>query len=133
MAARRWLPWALAWLVLSLVAVPLLGRVHQVVHGGALHAAHAAEAGAAHASGVASDGTAQARADGHGQWLARMLAGHAPADCLLLDQLALGETLHSAALALPEAVPAHARPVQRVERRTALHAALFQARGPPRA
>ena len=32
---------ALAWLVLALVVVPTLGRLHQVVHGGALDQAHA--------------------------------------------------------------------------------------------
>ena len=32
---------ALAWLLLALVVVPTLGRLHQVVHGGALDQAHA--------------------------------------------------------------------------------------------
>ncbi|RZJ08797.1 MAG: hypothetical protein EON50_18580 [Acidovorax sp.] len=149
---------ALAWLLLALVAVPTLGRLHQVAHGGALDRVHAGQAlaqggalaGASAASSssepfasAAVDAAAQAtspahsRDHGHGhesaQWLPLLLAGHAPVDCLLLDQLALGDTLHSAPVALPPAVPAHALPTRHAGRIAAAHVALFQARGPPRA
>lgn len=145
---------ALAWLLLALVAVPTLGRLHQVAHGGALDRAHAglalAQGGAwAGASAVSSasapststpvDAAAQATGSGdnpvhnHGpaQWLPLLLAGHAPVDCLLLDQLALGDSLHSAPVALPPAVPAQALPAHHAGRTAAAHVALFQARGPP--
>lgn len=124
--ARWWAQLALAWLVLALVAAPSLGRLHQVVHGDALDrvqaSAHAhshtkATAGAEHSHGL----------------LAQLLTGHAPADCLLLDQLALGDALHSAPLALPEATPTQAQPHPPAGRTTLPHTALFLARGPPAA
>lgn len=145
---------ALAWLLLALVAVPTLGRLHQVAHGGALDRVHAGQAlaqgGALAGASVASSASAPfastqvdvaARAivpvDSHGhdhgpaQWLPLLLAGHAPVDCLLLDQLALGDTLHSAPVALPPAVPAQALPTHHAGLTAAAHVALFQARGPP--
>lgn len=149
---------ALAWMLLALVAVPTLGRLHQVAHGGALDQMHAGQArvqsGALLAASVVSSASAQPAStagdaaaqaisyagspvDGHdhdhgpAQWLPLLLAGHAPADCLLLDQLALGDTLHSAPLVLPPGVPAQALPTHHAERTGATHVALFQARAPP--
>ena len=129
---------ALAWLLLALVIAPTLGRLHQVVHAPALehmHAGHAhglpaalwtaAEGAAPHASGNSHD---------HGHVLEHLLwAQHAPEDCLLLDQLALGDALCSATQALPAAVPAQAPLPQHAGRSAAPHVALFQARGPPAA
>lgn len=78
---------ALAWLLLALVVVPTLGRLHQVVHGGALDQAHAGLL-AAPSSLPAQPAwdpvrTAQpAAAPGHSLWLPYLLAHHAPVDCL---------------------------------------------------
>lgn len=119
--ARAWAArLALVWLVLALAWVPTVGRLHQIAHAQPLaqiHAGHgplvAADQGAAHGAS------------------AGFLSSHSLVHCLLLDQLALGDALHSAALALlphspaPAPVAAHAHGVQ------ARHAALFQARAPP--
>lgn len=152
----RLVQWALAWLLLSLVAVPLVGRLHQVAHGGALDRAHANQASAVLAHGygvrppVPAHAHAQAPVQAHthsqapvfahastspvgGHWLLRLLAVHAPADCLLLDQLALGDTLQGATLALPDAAPVRAQPCAGAQRTAAASAAPFQARGPPSA
>ena len=120
--ARWWAQLALVWLVLALVATPTLGRLHQVVHGDALDRVQ----GHTHIIDTAS------AEHSHGL-LAQLVAGHAPADCLLLDQLALGDALHSAPLALPEAAPAQAQPHPLAGRATLPHTALFLARGPPAA
>ncbi|WP_233244714.1 hypothetical protein [Acidovorax sp. HMWF029] len=144
--ARWWAHLALAWLVLALVAAPTLGRLHQVLHGGApdLQHAHAhvqtgltqaipqafAEAGAP----TVVKAPASAGVHTHHGLLAQLVqlvAGHASADCLLLDQLALGDALLSAPLALPEATPAQAQPHPLAGRSTLQHTALFLARGPP--
>ena len=142
---------ALAWLLLALVMVPTLGRLHQVAHGGALDRVHAGlvsahglqswtvvlapalRASPTGASGApTADSAVPVAAHSHGL-LSLLLGQHAPVDCLLLDQLALGDSLHSAVLALPEAAPAHAPPADPALRTAASHVALFQARGPPRA
>jgi len=117
---------ALAWLVLALVAAPTLGRLHQVVHAGALERMHAGHA--VHADATAAAAPAAEHAHG---LLPLLLAGHTPVDCLLLDQLALGDALHSAPLALPAAVPAQAPHPCHAGRPASPQAAPFQARGPP--
>lgn len=124
--ARWWAHLALVWLVLALVAAPTLGRLHQVVHGGALDRVQAHTHAHPHTTDTASAGHS------HGL-LAQLVAGHAPADCLLLDQLALGDAMHSAPLALPEVAPARAQPWPPAGRATLPHTALFLARGPPAA
>jgi hypothetical protein len=135
---------ALAWLLLALVVVPTLGRLHQVEHAGALeqmragHAVQRAPHGDTHpgaaAAFLAQDGAESAEADrGHAGLLSLLLAPHTSVDCLLLDQLALGDALHSAPSALPTLVPAQAPPAQHAGRSAAPHVALFQARGPPTA
>ncbi|MFI8619006.1 hypothetical protein ACIGHN_26225 [Acidovorax sp. NPDC077693] len=137
---------ALAWLLLALVVVPTLGRLHQVAHGGTLDRVHAEQAlahsaalasslplaSAATAPGAANAAPLPAASHSHGLW-SLFLGQHAPVDCLLLDQLALGDALHSAPAALPDAVPAHAPPADHALRTAAAHVALFQARGPPSA
>ncbi|RQO79499.1 hypothetical protein [Acidovorax sp. FJL06] len=124
---------ALAWLLLALVVVPTLGRVHQMAHGGALDRVHAGQAQLPDAP-TAEAAPAVLR-QGHGLWLplSLLVPQHAAVDCLLLDQLALGDALHSAALALPEAAPAQMATTQPADRTGAVHVALFQARGPPAA
>jgi hypothetical protein len=132
---------ALAWLLLALVVVPTLGRLHQVEHAGALEqmrAGHAVQADAHHRLAAASlaadeDAAPSTEADHTHGLLSLLLAPHAAVDCLLLDQLALGDALHSAPQALPTLVPAQAPPVQHAGRSAAPHVALFQARGPPTA
>ena len=68
---------------------------------------------------------------GHGLWLPYLLAHHAPVDCLLLDQLALGDALHAAPLALPAADAPLPPAVHAAGRASTPHIALFHARGPP--
>lgn len=130
--ARQGAPWrglaqrlGLAWLLLALAVVPTLGRLHQVAHGDALHQLHAGQQATTPAAAPADQS--------HGPWLPPFLAHHAPADCLLLDQLALGDALHGAPLALPDAVPSQAQPPHPAGRAGGAHIALFQARGPPAA
>ena len=122
---------ALLCLLLALVVVPTLGRLHQVSHGSALDRAHA---GRLLTPALAQ--TAQARAgaptDTIHSLLDVLVAKHTPAECLLLDQLALGTALHMAAVVLPTLAPAEAKPAQPAERVGVLHVALFQARGPPK-
>ena len=130
---------ALSWLLLALVVVPTLGRLHQVVHGGALDQAHAGLLAASSSlPGQAWDPAPSAwptarpaAAPGHGLWLPYLLAHHAPVDCLLLDQLALGDALQGAPLALPAADAPPPPPVHAAGRTSTPHIALFHARGPP--
>lgn len=122
--ARAWaVRLALVWLVLALAWVPTVGRLHQIAHAQPLaqiHAGHGALVAAEHAAanGVAGDTSG-------------LLSSHSLVDCLLLDQLALGDALHSASVVLllpspaPAPVASHAHGVQ------ARQAALFQARAPP--
>ncbi|PJI97588.1 hypothetical protein CLU85_2380 [Acidovorax sp. 69] len=129
---------ALAWLLLTLVVVPTLGRLHQVAHGSTLGRVHAGQQALAWATTSPTESTANAApppaAQSHGYLLPLLLPHHAAAvDCLLLDQLALGDAMHSAPLALPEAVPPQALPMPPAGRTGAVHVALFQARGPPMA
>lgn len=141
---RRWgAQAALAWLLLALVVVPTLGRLHQIEHAGALQqlrAGHAAAgpAGAAQAGAAGEAAPSSATAEGHDHALPRLfslllVAHHAPADCLLLDQLALGDAVGSSPLALTASVPAPAPAAPATGRACAAHVALFQARGPPAA
>ena len=139
------------WLLLALVVVPTLGRLHQVMHAPALQV-HAllpsdtpAYAGASHGNGNHGFSAADALAEqtgapaaghhhpdhAHFSLLDVLLAHHAPVDCLLLDQLALGDALHSATQALATPVPAQAPLVHRAATAAARHVAHFQARGPP--
>lgn len=120
-SARWWAQLALAWLVLALVAAPSLGRLHQVVHGDALDrvqaSAHAhrhtkATAGAEHSHGL----------------IAQLVAGHAPADCLLLDQLALGDALHSAPWRCPRPRPRRRSRIPRRAHHAPAHRAVPGAR-----
>ncbi|MDP4074029.1 hypothetical protein [Acidovorax sp. A1169] len=113
---------ALVWLVLALAWVPTIGRLHQIAHAQPLaqiHTGHGPLAVVEHAS---------AHAPG---LLGGFLSSHSLVDCLLLDQLALGDTLHSAAPALLPSLPALAPVATHAERVQARHVALFQARGPP--
>ena len=151
-AARRqlWAQAALVWLLLALVVVPTVGRLHQVLHAPTLqvHAlspsaawADAADNYSRNVTGFAAAGTPTAQSNdpaaGHNQpahahnLLDVLLAHHAPVDCLLLDQLALGDALHSAPAALATSVPAQAPLVHPAATAAARHVALFQARGPP--
>lgn len=140
------------WLLLALVLVPTLGRLHQVIHAPALqvHAlspsAGFADAGdnpsqSQNVAASATPDTPTAQADdpaashnhpAHAHNLLDvLLAHHAPVDCLLLDQLALGDALHSAPAALATPVPAQAPLVHPAATAAVRHVALFQARGPP--
>lgn len=121
--ARAWAAHAaLVWLVLALAWVPTIGRLHQIAHAQPLaqiHAGHGAPAAVEHAS---------AHAPG---LLGGFLSSHSLVDCLLLDQLALGDALHGTAPVLLPPSPAFAPVAVHAERVQARHVALFQARGPP--
>lgn len=117
---RRLVPGlALAWLLLALVAVPTLGRLH-----GAAHPAPPLRAAPAQP-------TAAALHDAPAEWLHQLLPDHTPADCQLLDQLALAET----APTTPQSAPLPERCTQAAPLHTPStaprHVAQFQARGPP--
>ncbi|SEA58173.1 hypothetical protein [Acidovorax soli] len=120
---------ALVWLLLALVIAPTVGRLHEVAHGGRSNTVHAGPApqAAAHHGGVAG-----AHAADTGTGLLQALWGdHAAPDCLLLDQLALGDALHSAPMALPAVVPVQARLAYHPEPVLLRWFTPFQARGPP--
>lgn len=135
---------ALCWLLMAMVLAPTLGRLHQVVHAGALERVHAGSGGlaapvqAAKSAAPAAAAVSPAFITGHPlaphglvSLISLLLPEHAPVDCLLLDQLALADALHCGAPALPFAVPAQAPPMRHARGRSAPHVALFQARGPP--
>lgn len=137
---------ALAWLLLALVLVSTVGQLHRVLHfaphaGPAdlvaaqhAHAPDARGAGAAlgaEAATAISPGAAVAEEEDFSQALRRLLPQHTTADCQLLDQLALGQALHAAALVLPAALPSGAPALPRGVAPVARHAAAFHARGPP--
>lgn len=126
--ARVWVARsALVWLVLALAWVPTLGRLHQIAHAQPLAQIHAGHAAQAMATAVAD-----AVPHAHSQTLlGGFLSGHSRADCLLLDQLALGDALQAAVPVPLPSLPAAAPQVRHAERIHARHAALFQARGPP--
>lgn len=132
---------ALWWLLLCLVLAPTLGQLHHVAHGGVAGQRHTAGVGheahggprphAGHAHGkaaalVGADTAASATL------LGGLVPGHAPADCLLLDQLALGDALHLATAALPAVAPLAAASFRCAISGPAQPLALFQARAPPR-
>jgi hypothetical protein len=122
-AVRRAAVWGL---LLALVLAPALGRWPQV-----LHATPAPAVAALHDDGRAG-GSAHATPAAHApSLLAALFSGHAPIDCLLLDQLALGTALPCSAPVLPAAAPAVAPSAPAPERIAVRHVALFQARGPP--
>jgi hypothetical protein len=138
------------WLLLALVVVPALGRLHQVMHAKLPQGVQAGPIGrggptlqeAGHSPppssprGTQASAPTQARGHDHGHQqalLGLLLADHAPVDCLLLDQLALGDALHSAPTALATPVPAQAGLAHPATRHGVRHVALYQARGPPAA
>ena len=85
------------WLLLALVVVPSLGRLHQVMHAPALQAHALSPAAAGAGAPITAAHTGESSHTAHAQGLLDLLlAHHAPVDCLLLDQLALGDALHSA-------------------------------------
>lgn len=143
---------ALVWLLLALVVAPTLGRLHQVTHGSTLDQVHAGQVLLA----LQAPTQAQAQAEGLGlptparpptlatapaepagaapasPGLFDLLAGHhSAADCLLLDQLALGDALVSIPMVVPAPVLAQAPPAPPADRVGVRHITLFHARGPP--
>lgn len=125
-ALRRAAVWGL---LLALVLAPSLGRWHQV-----LHATPAPAVAALHddgGAGGAVHATPATHATHASSLLAALFPGHAPIDCLLLDQLALGTALPCNAPVLPAAAPAVAPGAPAPERMAVRHVAQFQARGPP--
>ncbi|WP_291518930.1 hypothetical protein [Acidovorax sp.] len=131
---------ALWWLLLCLWVVPTLGQWHHATHGGAAGqgraeaSAPAAHAGHRHGAALAhpGPGSAPAAHADAASVLDGLLPGHAAADCLLLDQLALGDALHLAAVHLPLAAPRPATFPRCAISRPAQTLALFEARAPPR-
>ena len=120
------------WLLLALVVVPSLGRLHQVMHAPALQAHALSPAAAGAGAPITAAHTGESSHTAHAQGLLDLLlAHHAPVDCLLLDQLALGDALHAAPLALPAADAPLPPAVHAAGRASTPHIALFHARGPP--
>ncbi len=120
---------ALVWLLLALVIAPTVGRLHEVAHGGRgnpVHAGHVPQAAAFHGGMAGTHATDQASGLLQALW-----GDHAAPDCLLLDQLALGDALHSAPMALPALAPVPARLAYRSEAVLLRWFTPFQARGPP--
>lgn len=109
----------MCWLLLALVLAPALGLVHQVVHapGTSQHSVQL----------QGEQSTVKQAAD----VIHALFAGHSKAECVLLDQMALGHALLAKALPLLQALP-FAVPVVDVSADPAdQHAAPFHARGPP--
>ena len=125
---------ALVWLLLALVVVPTLGRWHQISHGGALDRVHAGRL-LAPAFAPTTPAATQARsgttATAIHRVLDRLLGPHTSADCLLLDQLALSNALHTTVVVVPAVAPVRAAPMPPTDGVGVWHVALFQARGPP--
>ncbi|MGC1174818.1 hypothetical protein [Polaromonas sp.] len=130
MVFRR-MVWRAAWgyLALVLLLAPMLGQMHGLVHGtGSGQQAAASRAGPAveHEHG-------NQRVGGHG-WLADLFSAHADdLDCRVFDQLCHSDALPvMPLLALPMALSSFV--FQFLEGEVlARRAALFEARGPPRA
>ncbi|WOI45095.1 hypothetical protein [Acidovorax sp. BLS4] len=123
---------AVWWIAFALLLAPLLGRMHQVVHGGAPGLASASVSWPA---GVAHHATAPTAPDARpgqgGDGLHALFAGHHGADCQLLDQLLLGGAL-LAALVLPAAHGAAQAPLPEHPSHTGTRQrSAFLARAPP--
>ncbi len=116
----------MGWLVLALVLSPALGLVHQVVHGPGLplHGIQHADADAVYAQPAARQALDVIHA---------LFAGHSKAECVLLDQIALGHALVAKALPLLQALPVAAPVAEAAIEHFGQHASPFQARGPPSA
>ena len=115
---RRLRLWA-AWLVLALCFSGTLGQMHRMLHAPGLAQAQAGAQG--HESG-----------HGHG-WLDGLFGIHGDAECRLYDQLSGDPALPGVPLMLlPLQLPA-AQLLLRQGDFVARWAALFDARGPPRA
>lgn len=113
---------AWGYLALVLLLAPMLGQMHGLVHG-----TGGQQVAASHA------GQAVEQADGHG-WLVDLFSVHADdLDCRVFDQLCHSDVLPAApSLALPMALSSFV--FQFLEGEVlARRAALFEARGPPRA
>ncbi|MDO9114843.1 MAG: hypothetical protein Q7U63_13760 [Polaromonas sp.] len=133
MVFRR-MVWRAAWgyLALVLLLAPMLGQMHGLVHGagGDRPAAQQHLEVDAHAHDHAH---AHERADGRG-WLADLFSVHLDdSDCRVFDQLCHSDVLPAAPpLALPMALSSFV--FQFLEGEVlARRAALYEARGPPRA
>lgn len=131
MVFRR-MVWRAAWgyLALVLLLTPMLGQMHGLVHGAGGQPAAASLAGPAaeHAHQHADE-----HSNGHG-WLTDLFSVHADdSDCRVFDQLCHSDVLPAVpVLALPMALSSLV--FQFLEGEVlARRAALFEARGPPRA
>lgn len=126
-------------LLLALLLLPMLGRLHALLHADALALGHSGTVLLTAAPGAHGACTACAASANHGAQRAGnafaqgLVAEHDLADCLLFDQLALGAAICAAAPLLPQRQPRPGPPLARAMRSGALHVALFQARAPPAA
>ncbi|GKS98266.1 hypothetical protein AVKW3434_02780 [Acidovorax sp. SUPP3434] len=120
---------AVWWIAFALLLAPLLGRMHQVVHG---VAPGLASASVSWPAGVAHHATApDARPGQGGDALHALFAGHHGADCQLLDQLLLSGAL-LAALVLPTVHGAAQAPLPEHASHTGTRQrSAFLARAPP--
>ena len=114
----------MCWLVLALVLAPALGLMHQVVHASASSPAQGALAVAGHGAQVA---TGNHTVD----TIHALFAGHSKADCVLLDQVALGHVFPAKALPLLQPLPGVAPAFYASLEPRSQHATPFSARAPP--
>ena len=136
--ALRRMVWRASWgyLALVLLLAPMLGQMHGLVHGAGGDRPVAQQHLEADAHDHDHDHAhehARERADGHG-WLADLFSVHLDdSDCRVFDQLCHSDVLRAAP---PLALPMVLSPFvfQFLEGEVlARRAALFEARGPPRA
>ncbi|QNP48926.1 hypothetical protein [Diaphorobacter aerolatus] len=123
----------MCWLMLALVLSPALGLVHQVAHGAgsSSHASMGGTSPAALEQGLETPHASASIADQTLGAMQQLFGAHTKAECVLLDQIALGHALvaHVPVLAepLPEATPLAELSAEPLGQ----HAAPFRARGPP--
>lgn len=120
--------WRAAWgyLALVLLLAPLLGQMHGLVHG-----AGGQQAAVSHAGPAVEHADEHSGGDG---WLADLFSVHADdLDCRVFDQLCHSDALPAVPLlALPKVLSSFVFLFLEGEA-LARRAALFEARGPPRA
>lgn len=120
----------MCWLMLALVLSPALGLVHKVVHGSGLPKP-AAIAVVAQLAQAGEQSFEQAEAQPAPDVVHSLFGEHTKGECVLLDQIALGQALLAYVLLVPQSPPAGAPAVDASVEPLGQHATPFHARGPP--
>lgn len=126
---RQLAPGMAWWLAVAMLLAPLLGAMHEVVHGRQHAPVHSAVAQAAPADAATS--AAHAKLGAPTPWLLAGWEGHALADCLVLDQLAHAMDSAVHVQTLQHAAPQPPAQPAAVGQVLATVAAAFHARAPP--